>query len=254
MTTPEEAANDIWQGWQQGQYYPEALLDQLTMEAGYQTQQLLLEKHLEAGEKQAGWKIGLTADAVRTMFNADAPVFAYLLESTRFNSGHAFDMNSLINPALESELCLTLAKPLEGNNLGAKDVLNALATVTPAFEVIEMRGDMATHLELGVADGVSHKAWVLGKAMPFPKDADPGMITAEIYRNGEMEVRALGAEVIDNQLESVAWLAGELAKLGKHLEAGQQIMTGSFGRPVPITKGDAWETRFSDLGNVEIRF
>ena len=73
----EESVSLMWEKAQQGAFYPEALHDKLSIDEAYQVQIGMLDHCVKAGERQAGWKIGLTADAVRAHFNAKAPVYGY---------------------------------------------------------------------------------------------------------------------------------------------------------------------------------
>lgn len=253
--TPEAAARILFDSAMKGVYFPQALRGRLSTEAGYRTQQAVLSLYLASGDEQAGWKIGATAPAVRAQFKTDAPVFGYLLGSRGFASGLSFSFADMINPAIEAELCFTLGKSLKGPGVTAGTVADAVASVAPAFEIIELRGDMAADLALGIADDVSQWGWVTGaEVRPYPRNLDLGQVRAEIRRNGEVVVDALGRDAIDNQLESIAWLANEAARYGATLKVGHRILSGSFSRPLPISRGDRWETRFSGIGSVSARF
>jgi hypothetical protein len=80
---------------------------------------------------------------------------------------------------------------------------------------------------------------------PMPALLTFGTITAEMKKNGDAVYQVRGRDVIDDQIQAIAWLANHLAEYGHSLEAGQYIMTGSFTKPTPIAKGDTWETTFS---------
>src|SRR5262249_43604823 len=124
-----------------------------------------------------------------------------------------------------------------------------------AFEILERRGDMAADLPLGVADDVSQWAYVIGNPVrPYPRKLDLGTVRMELRRNGEVVAGGLGKDVIDNQLKSIAWLANNLATYDKWIEAGHVVMSGSFNRPLPISKGDRWEGNFPGIGTVKCSF
>lgn len=253
--SPQEAGRQLFEGARQGSPWPEALRGRMDLETGYRAQREVLAHHLANGERQAGWKIGFTADSVRKHFGTDAPVFGYLLERGRYASGHRFAFDALTRPSIESELCFTLAAPLEGPGVTPEGVLDALLSVAPAFEIIEARGNMAEDLGMGVADNVSQWGYVVGEPVqPYPRDLDLAALRARITRNGQVEVDTLGRDAIDNQLASIAWLANQVARFGGRLEAGHVVMSGSFSKPLPISKGDAWETHFSDVGTVQATF
>jgi 2-keto-4-pentenoate hydratase len=250
-----KAIDILWDSLQQGIHYPEALKGQLTLTEGYRVQLGVLARAVAAGDRQAGWKIGLTADAIRRRFGVNAPAFGYLLERRRFPSGAKFSVDDIIKPAIECELCFVLGETLWGPGITRERVLAAVTSVTPAFEIVALRGDMAADFPLGVADNVSQWAFVVGEAVkPYPRDLALGRVTAEIVTNGQTVSRLRGADVIDDQLQSLAWLANQLADYDLALEAGQQVISGSFNPPAPIHQGEQWEVRFSSVGSVTTAF
>lgn len=253
--TPQAAARILFDSAARGQHFPDQLKGQLDVAGGYRAQQSVLALHLAAGDEQAGWKIGATAPAVRARFHSDVPVFGYLLANRGYASGLSFSFADMISPSIESELCFTLGKPLKGPGITVGQVVDALVSVAPAFEIIEGRGDLAADLGLGLADDVLQWGWVTGPELrPYPRELELGDIRTEILRNGEVVADVRGRDVIDNQHESIAWLANTLADYGASLKVGQRILSGSFSPPLPITRGDRWETRFSGVGAVTARF
>ena len=253
--TPQQVAEILWTAGKRGIHFPDEVKGQLDRPEGYRTQMDLLNRHISAGEKQAGWKIGFTAPAVRALFNSDSPVFGYLLESRKISSGQTFPLEGMINPLLESELCFKLAKPLKGPGVTAEQAKEAVGSVYPAFEIVDARVDMAEEKGLALAGNVSQWAYVLGdEVRPMPQELKLGDIRAEILRNGEVILDAYGRDVIDEQYASLAWLANETAKYDTGLEAGQIVLSGSFNKPHPLASGENWETRYSGLGNVTVRF
>ena len=251
----EEAINLLWQSTQQGAPPSPALQKALTFADAYRVQLGILARWRAKGEKIGGWKIGLSADGARKMFGLQTPIAGYLLASRQFPSGHTFTLAALRKPIIESELCFTMGKRLAGPGVTRAQVLPALAAVAPAFEVVDMRMDMAADMPLGVADDVAQWGYVTGTAVsPYPTSLDLGQVTVEMRRNGETIAQVRGQEVIDNQLNSIAWLANHLAEYGMVLEEGQRIMSGSFTKPTPIAKGDRWETHFSSVGTVAAVF
>lgn len=251
----DEAVAVLWQSMQTGDHAPAALRKTLTLAEAYKIQFGILDRWLAAGEKQAGWKIGATSDAARKMLNLSAPAGGYLLANRQFPSGHTFEHAAIYKPIIESEVCITLGKRLAGPGVTRDDVLAAASAVTPAFEIAAMRSDMAADFPLGVADDIAQWGYVLGPTItPYPKDLNLGEMMIESRRNDEVVQQVRGRDAIDDQLQSVAWLANHLAEYGKALEAGHCIITGAIIRPMPIAKGDRWETRFSGVGTVSAAF
>lgn len=251
----DEAVDILWTSAQQGVHYPEALHGKLTLGEGYRVQLGVLARAVASGEQQAGWKIGLTADGIRGMYGMAEPVFGYLLTSRHFSSGCSISHADLSKPAIECELCFTLKETVQGPRVTPEQVREAVGDVAPAFEIVDLRGNMGADLPLGVADNVSQWAYVTGsEVQPYPRDLDLGEVVINVTCNGEMVMQGKGADLIDNQLQSLAWLANKLAEYGVALQAGQRVMTGSFIKPTLVNPGDRWETSFSQIGTVSTAF
>ena len=251
----EQAVQALWEHQQRGEVFPQAWRGKLGLDEGYQVQLGVLERKLAGGERQAGWKAGLTADAMRAMFGGKEPVFGYLLESASRASGHTFRLSDLRTPMVENELMITMGRDLAGPAATAEDARGAIATVAPAFEIVEMRGaDMKADLPLALIDNVAQRAFVHGTPVPLAPGLDFGEVRAVVRVNGEVRAEALGRECIDNQLRTIAWLANALHRHGRRLLAGQRIMSGSFTKPMPIAAGDIYETHFSGIGSVRATF
>src|ERR1700749_1553077 len=103
----------FWQSRQQGVYFPPAYFGKLTVDQSYRIQLGLIARRCAAGERQIGWKVGLTAPAIQQQFGFHEPVFGCILDSNP--PGHEFRRDELIQPGFESELCLRIAKPLSGD-------------------------------------------------------------------------------------------------------------------------------------------
>jgi len=251
----QETIEQLWQTTKQWAPPPASLQKTLTFADAYQVQLGVLSHWQAAGEKLGGWKIGLSAEGARKMFNLSAPIAGYLLASRHFASGHSFMHAALSRPIIESELCFMMGKRLVGPGVTRGQVLAAVSAVAPAFEVVDMRADMRADMPLGVADDVAQWGYVTGAALsPYPQALDLSQVLVEMKRNGELVEQVVGKDAIDNQLDSIAWLANHLAAYDLALEPGQRIMSGSFTKPMPIAKGDQWESTFSNVGAVSASF
>jgi 2-keto-4-pentenoate hydratase len=251
----DEAVALLWPSAKHWASPPTVLQKTLTLADAYRVQLGVLARWQAAGEKLAGWKVGLSAEGARKMFGLQSPISGYLLESRHFASGYTFTHTALRKPIIESELCFTIGQRLNGPGVTRDQALAAIAAVAPAFEVVDMRTDMAADMPLGVADDVAQWGYVTAAALsPYPIQLDLGQVTVEMRRNGEIAAHVIGRDVIDNQLDSIAWLANHLATYDMALEPGHRIMSGSFTRPTPIAQGDRWESTFSGVGTVSASF
>src|SRR5512134_1765169 len=223
MTT-EQTVEALWAHQQRGDVFPAEWRGKLDMDEAYRMQLGILERKLARGERQAGWKVGLTADSMREMLGGKEPVFGYLLESGIIASGDAFRFAELRTPMVENEILVTLKQDLSGPNATPEAAARGIATIAPAFEIVEMRGaDMRVDMALAITDNVAQRAFVHSTAIPYSGKLDFGDVRATVRINGEVKANPLGREVIDNQLRTVAWLAKALHRYGRKLQAGQRI-------------------------------
>jgi 2-keto-4-pentenoate hydratase len=244
-TTTENLVETFWQARQQGVYFPPAYFGKLTVDQSYAVQLGLIERRRAAGERQIGWKVGLTAPAIQQQFGFHEPVFGCVLETKP--SGHVFAPGDLISPGFENELCMRLRVDLSGT-VSPEEARAAIDVVFPSLEIIETRGPFTEQIALALADNAQQKTVILGSPAALP--ADLAAIEARVSINGQLVTTGTGDAVLGNPLNSIVWLAGKLGAYGRMLKAGEIVMTGSFTRQFPITPGDKIETVFSGLGAV----
>lgn len=249
----EAATQSIWESMQHGVHYPAEWGRRLSMEQGYAIQLGVLRRLVAQGERHAGWKVGLTAAAMRTQMKVHEPCFGFLLESGNRPSGHVFRYAELIRPGFENELCLTVGTPLRGPGVTFEQARAAIAGAAPALEVIETRGAFAEDLPLTMADNAQQKAFVTGTARPLA-DHDLAQASVAVYLNDALIDQARGVEVMGNPINSIVWLANKLAEFGWSLEAGQRVISGSFTRQHLLAAPARVRSVFEPFGTVEAVF
>jgi 2-keto-4-pentenoate hydratase len=242
------AIEDFWTARSRGEYLPAAYFDRLSLDEAYRIQLALIERRCAAGERQIGWKVGLTSKAIQQQFGFHEPCFGCILE-TRPN-GHVFAAGELIRPGFETELCMQLSRPLAGE-VSLDEVRAAVAVVHPSFEIIETRGDPA-QIALMLADNAQQRSVILGEPMALTPALALDQVEARVELNGALVATGLGAAVLDHPLNSIAWLACKLGEYGRSLQAGEFVMTGSLVRQFPLAPGDRARASFSGIGAVEV--
>jgi 2-keto-4-pentenoate hydratase len=238
--------DSFWAARARGEWFPAAWQDKLTNDQAYQILFGIMTRRLAAGEKQIGWKVGLTSKAIQQQFNVHEPVFGCILESRP--SGHVFAPADLISPGFENELCLRLGADLSGT-VTPDQARAAIDAVYPSLEIIETRGDLTHQLALALADNAQQKTVILGQAVPPP--ADMTTVAVRVIVNGQTAATGTGEAVLGDPLSSLVWLAAKLAEFGRGLQAGDIVMSGSFTRQFPINPGDTIRAEFSGIGAVE---
>jgi 2-keto-4-pentenoate hydratase len=106
---------------------------------------------------------------------------------------------------------------------------------------------------LMLADNAQQRSVILGDPVPFAPALRLDQVEARVELNGTLVATGVGAAVLDNPLNSVAWLARKLGEYGRSLHAGEVVMTGSLVRQFPLASGDHARASFSGIGAVEVR-
>jgi 2-keto-4-pentenoate hydratase len=244
----QAAIDSFWAARDRGVHFPTEWFDRLTLDEAYRIQLGLIDRRCAAGERQIGWKVGLTAKPIQQQFGFHEPVFGCILESHR--SGHVFRPADLIKPGFEPELCLRVALPLAGD-VTVAEVRQSIDVVYPSLEIIETRGDLSAQIAVAMADNAQQKTIILGNPVPLG-DLELENVAATIQINGKTVATGRGDAVLGNPLNSVAWLARKLPEFGRGIRAGDLIMSGSFTRQFPIEPGDRVHADFADIGDVRI--
>lgn len=252
----EAVADAFWSALQERRHMPAEWSGRLSLRQAYDVQLALLRRHIARGDRCVGWKVGLTAAAMRAQQNVHEPCFGFLLESGQRDSGASFRFAELIDPGFENELCVTIGRELRGPGVTLEQVVEAVTHVAPALEIVERRGDFAADLPLSMADNAQQKAFVTGPKVPVtPANHDLARATVAVSVNGSLREEAPGAAVMgEGALLSVLWLANKLSEFGVSVEAGMRIMSGSFTKQYTAARGDAVEARFTPFGTVSAHF
>lgn len=248
MPFDEQAAiEDFWVARARGEYFPAQWFDRLTLHQAYRIQLAIIARRIAEGERQIGWKVGLTAAPIQQQFGFHEPVFGCILDSK--SSGHVFRRDDLIRPGFEPELCLRVAQPLSGE-VDLATARGAIDAVHPALEIIETRGDFVAQIAVAMADNAQQKTVILGDPVALGSLALDA-VAATLRINGETVATGRGEAVLGNPLNSVVWLARKLQEFGRGIQAGEIIMSGSFTRQFPIEPGDRVEVDFAGVGSVQ---
>jgi len=245
----QRVVDEFWAARGRGEHFPDGYFDRLSLDEAYRIQLALIDRRCAAGERQIGWKVGLTSKAIQEQFGFHEPAFGCILETRP--SGHVFAAGELIRPGFETELCVRLGRPLAGE-VSLEEVRAAVAVVHPSFEITETRGDPG-QIALMLADNAQQRSVILGEPIELTPALRLDQVEARVELNGNIVATGVGAAVLDHPLNSVAWLARKLGEYGRSLRAGEVVMTGSLVRQFPLAPGDRAWASFSGVGMVEVR-
>jgi 2-keto-4-pentenoate hydratase len=227
----------------------------LSLDDAYAIQLIQVHRRVAAGATVVGFKVGLTSEAMRRQLGVHEPDFGHLLSDMAHTGDGPIRAAGYLQPRVEPEVALVLAKPLCDRGLTADDVAAATAYALPAIEVIDSRiANWRIGLLDTVADNGSSGGFVLGR-VPVPLHRfDPATVRCVFEQNGTTAGIGAGAAVLGSPLNAAAWLADELIGRGVTLEVGHVILTGSVTAAVPVGPGDTVTATFDHLGEVTASF
>jgi 2-keto-4-pentenoate hydratase len=140
-----------------------------------------------------------------------------------------------------------------GDLITAADVLAATEYVVPALEVIDSRiRDWKIGLIDTIADNASCHCAVLGAEQHAVASVDLPAAAVAMSVDGEVLQEGVGAAVLGDPAEAVAWLANALAGYDVTLRAGHVVLSGSITAAVPFAAGQRVVADFGALGRVEV--
>ena len=205
-----------------------------------------------------GWKVGSTTPAMQRLLGVPQPVAGRMFEASRIAPGAVIDFGRWRRPAVECEIAVRLARPIDAREgtPSIAEVADALDSVHPAIELVDDRyGDfVAAGAPLMASDHFFHAGLVLGDAVPHWRSLDLAALRGSTWVDGREVLSGTGADVLGHPLNSVAWLATHLAARGRRLEAGEIVTTGSLPLPCWAGPGQHIEIRIESLGAVGVRF
>lgn len=226
--------------------------------AAYRIQAAVAERRAAGGHGPAvGWKVGSTTPGMQALLQVAHPC-AGRIHARQVRAATArFERAAFCRPAVECEIAVTLARPLDGRGrpVGRADVAAAASSLHAAFEIVDDRyGDVAAAgAALMTADDFFHAACVVGPAVPAAS-LDPGTLAGRVELDGVLAASGAAAAVLGHPYESIVWLAACLAGQGQAIPAGSLIMTGSMTLPVWMEAGASAAMTIDGLGRVSARF
>jgi 2-oxo-3-hexenedioate decarboxylase/2-keto-4-pentenoate hydratase len=149
-----------------------------------------------------------------------------------------------------------MSKDATAGGYTADSIKASVASFHCGAEVVENRyGDVTKVSGPGrIADDVLQAACIVGTEVKDWQKVD----FAGLKGRSEFEGKEIGAgpgtNVMGSALISLAWLANKLIEHGKHLKAGDVILTGSVHPPVFLPGPGKAKTEFVGLGGTETSY
>ncbi len=233
---------------------------QATLQDAYAIQSAQIVQKLAQGREIIGWKIGLTSRVMQAALGIATPDSGVLYDDMLFETGSRIPAGRFIQPRIEAEIAFVM-KSSPPANPTREDMLDAIAHVVPALEILDTRilradpdtGTARTIFDT-IADNAANAGIVLGRQRHDPRKVDLRWTGAIVSRNGLIEATGLGAAVLNDPLTAVIWLARRMSEYGQRIEPEQVILSGSFIAPIECPQGADISADFGKFGRVDVSF
>lgn len=226
-----------------------------TLDDAYAVQDINTQRALSNGRRLVGKKIGLTSFAVQKQLGVDSPDFGMLFDDMAYADGQSIAFSKLIQPKVEAEIALVLKADLTQDQHSLEDIIAATDYAVAAIEVVDSRIE---HWKISlldtVADNASSAAFVLGQNKVPLAELDLVNCRMQMTRAGELVSEGIGKACLDNPLNAAVWLADEMVKRGRPLQADDIVLTGALGPMVVVQAGESYQVNIDGLGSVTAAF
>lgn len=222
-----------------------------TVGEAYEVQEALREFWEPQRGPVAGLKIATTTKVMQELMGIDHPCGGMIYERRIHSAPHALKLGDYMHVVVECELAVRLAQDLKDKSTPhtREDVRRAIASVIPAFELIEDRNAdyKKTHAYTLIADNAWNAGIVLGK---------PVMVSPDLNLDGIRGRLETGSRTIegrtDDPMGALAWIANLAVERGRPLTAGQVVITGSLVATLPIAVGETFRFEIEGIGAVQM--
>lgn len=223
----------------------------------YKVQFAVHDKLSEGGaDRIAGWKVALTLPVQYEPLKLSGPVFAGLFQSGLRQSGAVFEAGWPLKPGIEPELVARMSKdaPAGAAAYTADSIRGFVGNLYCGMELVDNRYADVTKMggPARIADDVLQAACVVGTEVKDWQKLDFPNLKGRSLLDGKELAAGLGSAVMGSAMISLAWLANKLNAHGKHLKAGDLILTGSVHPPAFLPGKGLARTEFEGLGGTEI--
>lgn len=223
----------------------------------YRVQEILVGRLLKgSGGTAIGYKVACTNPIAQEALKIDRPVFGRLLSSTTFESPAVLAADGFVHRVVEAEFGIRMGATVpEGSGPHtAATIAPYVGEVLPSIEVVDHRFvDWSVGALPVAADNAIHGCWV--RSEPATRDwreLDLAGHEVTVTVDGRVATTGTGRAVLGHPLNVVAWLADELPRFGRQLQAGDLITTGVCTDVFEAAAGQTTTADFGPLGSVTI--
>jgi len=221
----------------------------------YAVQDATNSRWMSEGRRLVGRKVGLTSKAVQAQLGVDQPDSGMLWSDYAFTEGETVDTRRFMQPKAELEIAFVMGRTVDDPHLPMAELIRSIAYAVPALEIVDTAiADWNIRLVDTVADNASGGGFLLGLGARRVTDLDLRLAGGILSCNGVIVSSGVGADCMGHPLNSILWLARNMAMLGQPLAEGEIVMSGALGPMVPVTSGQVFIAEIAGFSPVQVAF
>lgn len=204
----------------------------------------------------AGYKVGCASPEAQRMVGATAPFAARIYAEDVREAPATLRLRDFFAVGVEAEFAFRMVEDFAPSGRPSRaETAAAVGDVLCAIEICDTRlADWkAAGLHSMIADNGFHGALVTGPVRPLAGAPDLAAQPVAMSIAGVVKGQGTGSVVLGHPLESLAWVAGELARRGHPLRAGDLVSAGTCTGLHFVTEPAEIVADFGSLGRVEVK-
>lgn len=202
-------------------------------------------------ERQIGWKLGWTSEAMRTALGIERPNWGTLWD--RQYLGSSVELARFIHPKIEPELVWKCPNDIEGP-VSADALREVGGQWALGIEVVDPRFPSFDFDALdNTADNSSSAAVAVGSFHDVAIVPELESLEVELTNGSEVR-RGLGSQTMGSPWEAIVWLVHSLAEEGDALRAGEIVFTGGITAPFDVEVDHTYSVSARGLTAVDVSF
>lgn len=197
-----------------------------------------------------GYALVGTSEPSRHALGLRSPIYAPLPNRAHFADDWRIHLpQGMIGAQCELAFTLGRAYPESGEPVARRSAADAILACQPTIGLLGRRARPGPETEvLAIADFALHVATICGPLVePADKDGlDRSVMTARI--DGKTVMTARAGAILGHPLEAIVWLARELSRQNRQLNAGDIVATGSCAPLLQVLPGQQLTVEFDTIG------
>lgn len=229
----------------------------LTLDQAYAVQTAGVRLREGSGERVVGLKLGFTSRAKAEQMGVDDVIVGVITDAMEITDGGTLDPAAGVHPRVEPEVAFRLSRAIDPAGPDEpEDLLDAVADVAPALEVIDSRyRDFSFSLTDVVADNTSAHAFVVGAWQPLAtarEQLDLASLEVTLAVDDQVVQSGSTRDILGDPLNAIAEVTRMAGLHGLTLPAGSVILAGAATAAVAVSPQTSVRADVAGLGSVSM--